>query len=367
MKRIVIALLIGLIALSAWVVGTRGWTPSAVAQPAQTGKAVNAVTGTAEVLAEIDIEVKARQYGTIVEALVGDGQVVEQGEPMMLQDSATLQLQIEHLEIRLAAALERKQIESRHRVDLEALDEQLDGVRLTVELGQAPATRLEQLLRERRKLDISLGLETINAREQVDLLQNQLQQLQLQLKQMTTTAPFSGRVAVLRAFPGDLVNPGQGLLRLISHGRVVRLELTEEDYAGIAVGQQVVLRLASFPDRVFRGSISFLEGVANASTKTRNAFVALDGDASVLVPGLTGEGLVTKAEREDAVLIPRRALLGDTVYVVVDGRVDVRRVQPGFIGLNQAEIRSGVEAGELVIVEEQSSLRHGQRVRVELN
>jgi membrane fusion protein (multidrug efflux system) len=234
-----------------------------------------------------------------------------------------------------------------------------------VELGQTPASRLDQLQRDRRKLEVNFSLETINDREQVALLENQLQQMQLQLEQLTTRAPFAGRVVVLKAFPGDLINSGQSLLRLVSNSRQVRLELTEEDYAGVAEGQTVVLRLASFPERSFEGKVIRLEGVADADSKTRNVFVSLEAEADLVVPGLTGEGLVLKAQREDAVLIPRRALLGNRVYLVESGLVDIRRVQPGFIGLNQVEIVSGIAAGDSVVLEEQNALRHGQRVRVE--
>jgi RND family efflux transporter MFP subunit len=188
--------------------------------------------------------------------------------------------------------------------------------------------------------------------------------LTLQRDQMTNRAPFAGTIAEIRAFQGDLVNDGQNLVRLISNGRLVMMELTEEDYFGVRDGQPVTIRLASYPDRTFEGTVSRLEDVANSGSKTRNLFVNVDAPDDVLVPGLTGEAYLVKDERADAVLIPRRALIGNLVYVVADGQVEVRRVRPGFLGLNQAEILEGVVAGDQVILEDQNLLKPGDRVAV---
>jgi RND family efflux transporter MFP subunit len=365
MKKLWIALVAGALLAAVVLITSRNWSPVVLTASAVNGTAVNAVTGTAEVLAFGDIDVKAQHRGTVVESAVRAGQHVAKGEILMVQDSEDLRLRMQQVEIRLRAARSRSAVESRHAIDLESLDEDVERMRISVELGQTPASRLDQLQRDRRKLEVNFSLETINDREQVALLENQLQQMQLQLEQLTTRAPFAGRVVVLKAFPGDLINSGQSLLRLVSNSRQVRLELTEEDYAGVAEGQTVVLRLASFPERSFEGKVIRLEGVADADSKTRNVFVSLEAEADLVVPGLTGEGLVLKAQREDAVLIPRRALLGNRVYVVESGLVDIRRVQPGFIGLNQVEIVSGIAAGDSVVLEEQNALRHGQRVRVE--
>jgi Cu(I)/Ag(I) efflux system membrane fusion protein len=185
------------------------------------------------------------------------------------------------------------------------------------------------------------------------LLRNQLAQLNLQLAQMTTKAPYPGVVAELFAWQGDLVNANQNLLRLVARGRFIVMELTEEDYFGVQDKQPVTLRLASYPDRTFAGTVSRLEDIANSNNKTRNVIVHVEAADDVLVPGLTGEGYLVKDERKDSILIPRRALIGNLVYVVAGGAIEVRRVQPGFLGLHQAEILSGIEEGDLVVLEDQ--------------
>lgn len=354
--------LVILLALAAYF--SRQLKYSVLVSPAQSGTAVNAVTGTVEVLANLDIQLKAQNRGVIVENRAQPGKAVAEGDVLVVQDSEKLQLQLEQVGIRLEAAEARKDLESGHKIDLESLDEELEGVRLAVELKQAPLSRLENLERERRKKTSLWELEKINERENLKLLRNQLEQLELEHEQMTTTAPFDGTVAVINAFKGDLVNPGNNLVRLVSRGRIVRMELTEEDYFGVEPGQPVTLRLASYPDRTFAGTVERLEDVADSGSKTRNLFVKVEAPDEILVPGLTGEGYLVKDQREDAVLIPRRALIGNLVYVVEGGVVQVRRVRPGYLGLNRAEILEGISPGELVILEDQNLLEPGERVKV---
>ena len=335
--------------------------------PSVSGTAVNAVTGTIEVRSQMDIRVKAQRRGWITENVVKPGTEVEGGDILARQDARELQLHIEQVQIRLAAALARDELESVHQFDLENLQEQLAGMELAVELKQAPVSKLESLRRDVRKNQVLKELDQINKKEGIELLRNQLLELELQQEQMTTRAPYPGVVAELYAWKGDLINANQDLLRLVSRGRFVIMELTEEDYFGVRDEQSVTLRLASYPDRTFSGVVTRLADVANANNKTRNVIIDVDAPDEVLVPGLTGEGYLVKDERKDAILIPRRALIGNTVYVVKGGRVQVRRVKAGFLGLNQAEIVEGIEIGETVVLEDQNLLEPGQRVRPLLN
>jgi RND family efflux transporter MFP subunit len=344
-----------------WI--SRQMKVSVMVSPATTGTAVNAVTGTVEVLAGMDIRVKAQSRGRIVENVVEAGDRVQSGEVLARQDSAELKLQIEQVRIRLEAAESRNRLESTHKIDLESLDDELEGVRLAVNLKQAPLSKLENLERERRKKDVLWQLQEIQETENLELLRNQLDQLLLQREKMTTVAPFEGVVAEIKAWKGDLVNANQELVRLVSNGRTIIMELTEEDYFGVRDQQPVTLRLASYPDRTFEGTVTRLADVANSSNKTRNVIVNVRAEDSLLVPGLTGEGYLVKDERPDAVLLPRRALIGNLVYMVTGGKVEVRRVRPGFLGLQQAEILEGIDPGDLIILEDQNLLKPGDRVK----
>jgi HlyD family secretion protein len=92
--------------------------------------------------------------------------------------------------------------------------------------------------------------------------------------------------------------------------------------------------------------------------------LSVDVDTRLLVPGITGEVNIVIDSREDAVIIPRRAVFGRNVFVVKDGVVELRTVALGFTSMNEVEILEGVREGERVIVEGIDLFRDGDRVSV---
>jgi RND family efflux transporter MFP subunit len=365
MKKGILIIAVGLLLFALiYFPASRLLRPVALVEAAQTGTAINAVTGKVEIWANADIQVKSRQRGVISELLVDAGHAVETGQVIAILAAEDLDLRIEQARIQLEAAKARSAVAPIEDIELEAIEERLAGTELAISLQQAPASRLDAVKRDRRKAEVYQRLAQIQRSENLHLLENQLAQLSLQKEQMTIRAPFAGTVVALSAFTGDLVNDGSNIVRLVSHGRFALMELAEEDFFGVESGQAVTIRLAGYPDRAFAGRVSSLENVADASSKKRNLFVDVDAPDPVLVPGLTGEGYLVKDERDGAVLVARRALVGNSIHVVVDGAVEVRRVRPGYLGLNKAEILEGVQAGERVILEDQNLFKPGDRVRM---
>lgn len=337
--------------------------PAVITAIAESGTAVDAVTGTVKVFASLDLKVQTEREGRLVELLVAVGTKVDEGQLMAVQDSRDLEFQIAEERVRRDAALARAAIPKPRTFDIETLEREVEALRMEVDLGQSPRSRLEQLERELGKQRAWLANEEIAEKQDAGVLQARVAQLEYEAGKMQITAPFEGEVVEIYVTEGTQMDRNADLLRLISFGRTVEMELNEEDMGGAAPGQRVTLRLASYGDREFTGTVSSLGATADAEQKTRKLFVEIGGDQSLLVPGLTGEGYLVKQERAEAVLIPRRALRGNRVWVVNAGRVEIREVQPGYLSLHRAEILNGLEVGEKVVTGEHDSLAPGQRVR----
>jgi len=69
------------------------------------------------------------------------------------------------------------------------------------------------------------------------------------------------------------------------------------------------------------------------------------------------------SRRENVLLVPTRALKGNAVWVLQDGRVQQRQVKKGVAGSERTEIVSGLTEGERVVVSPADTLRDGQRAR----
>jgi len=75
---------------------------------------------------------------------------------------------------------------------------------------------------------------------------------------------------------------------------------------------------------------------------------------------------ITVGVHENTLTVPRRAVSGSSVYAVRNGRVELQKVELGYVSLNEVEILSGLKEGEQVIVEQLDRFRPGDHVRVEV-
>ncbi len=85
-----------------------------------------------------------------------------------------------------------------------------------------------------------------------------------------------------------------------------------------------------------------------------------------LKPGLFLSVELQIARRENAVLVPEEALVGEStrqfVFVVRDEKAERREVKLGQRLQGEVEIASGLAAGDLVIVRGVQKVRNGQQV-----
>lgn len=337
---------------------------SVVTAPAVKGTAVDAVTGTLKILSYADTYVKTEREGRLVEIPVKVNDVVKKGDLIAVLESRDLELQLEQEKVRLKAAEERLKLPLSSQFDVENLSKEIESLKLQVELGQISRSRLEEAERNLSKLNAARELERIQREEAVGVLKAGVDKLELQMEKCSVLAPFDGEIAEVFAFLGDKLGGNANVVRLVSPGRYGELTLSEEDVGGVAKGQKATVRLASYGAREFSGTVSWLFPTADSSNKTRKLTLNIEAEPGELVPGLTGEASLIKAERENAVLIPRRALVGNRVFVVSDGTIEVRKVTPGFLLLHRAEILDGIREGDIVILEDQDLLSDGQKVSV---
>ena len=318
---------------------------SVVVTEARLGDAVDAVTGTAKVFSWGDVTVKNEKFGRITEMHVSIGSMVKKGDIIAVQSAPDLEIRLASLRRRLEVARKRLEIENPLSYEVEDMEKVVAASELSVSLQQEPVSRLEANRRELEKRRARLNLETLNIQDNAASLEEQLRQAELEKEQMTTRAPYAGKVIEVFAFVGDQIWGNSNLVRLVAPGRCLEITLNEEDFYGCEPNQPVTLRLA------------------DSGTKSRKVYAEIEGTDDELVPGLTGEAMIIKGRRKNTVIIPRRALMSDRVYVVESGKVSIRRIKPGFIALNVAEVAEGLLPGDLVVLEGQPGLSQGMRVR----
>ena len=76
------------------------------------------------------------------------------------------------------------------------------------------------------------------------------------------------------------------------------------------------------------------------------------------------EAFVVIARHENALIVPRSAVVDRKVLVIEGSSAVLRPVEIGFTSIHEVEIVAGLKEGERVVVENLDDLRSGTRVRV---
>jgi RND family efflux transporter MFP subunit len=264
------------------------------------------------------------------------------------------------------------------RFDAPTLD--ADAAAKAAELGQARAN-LENAKKNHARLSLLLE-KGIAARKEVEDARKELLDAQAALRGATSTAAntaeLAGRAVVRARFPGVVAkrmhNPGDTVdgsagdpvLRVVDPSRLqVTVSVPVADLGRIVVGHPARLVIAGGaqpPD----GKVLSLPAAVDTATGT--AVVRISAPPGLAV-GMPVQVEIEAEQRTGVVLVPAAAVVREddktAVFVVgADGKAHRRAVTVGVANDDDAEIETGVKAGEKVVVKGQEELPDGAAVTV---
>ncbi len=352
-----------LVVVAALIFGLSRWTrPVALVAEVTRGRAVDAVPGSVVVEAEFTMEIKSEIGGRLIRSTLDPGKRFPDGSLLVQIDTGDIDLEIEKIESDYQAAKRRVEIGTSTTLELATAKENLANIQRLGSLGQISDNEVLQAKRAVQQIEQRVSLEGVADQNLLEGFENTLKVKKRQREKMTIIAPFDGVVSEVIARPGDLIGGNSPIARLISTSRTVEARISEENFSGIELGQKASVRFLGYGDQTYDASVIKILPTADAQTQRYVVYLDVDIDPVMLVPGITGEVSIVVGERENALIIPRRGLVGSTVFAVKDGVVQRRQVKVGFTGLTQVEILSGLEEGDVVIVDRIDAYRDGDRV-----
>jgi len=135
----------------------------------------------------------------------------------------------------------------------------------------------------------------------------------------------------------------------------------------IESGQQAVV-VAELPDSMsFAGWVKRVSPVVDPGSGTFKVTVGVAADSWLLRPGLFVGVEIILDRREQAILVPKRAVVYDGgrryLFTVRDSVATRMRLDAGYEDHHAIEVRSGLAAGDQVVVLGHNGLKDGTRVR----
>ncbi len=174
-------------------------------------------------------------------------------------------------------------------------------------------------------------------------------------KTLTLRAPVTGVVVQKAVVAGQRIMAGQTLYQIVDLRTVwVQGEVFERDLPAVRLGQSVNATFEALPGTVRTGRITFIDPVINPDTRTARVRVALANRDLALKPGMYATLTAQAHEAEDALSIPRNAVLstGERNVVFVkraDGMLEPREITLGMAGEHRVTVLRGLAMGDTVV------------------
>lgn len=255
------------------------------------------------------------------------------------------------------------------RIDDRMIQAQFNAAKTAYELAVENFNRMEAL-----HADTIISTQDLQSvRAQRDQARAQLDQAEKQLRDSNIEAPFSGRVEERMIQRGEHISPGMPVARLVNTEDIRILTGIPERYSGeITEGSPVEIRIRSSQNEPIQSSISYAGNVIDPDTRTFTAEIELENPDRILIPEMVVELRVKRQTIEDAMIIPRTAVVrseeGISVFKAVeDGDSKKARLTPVQTGRSSGpliEITSGIEPGDEVVFSGISNLNEGDRLNI---
>jgi membrane fusion protein, multidrug efflux system len=185
-------------------------------------------------------------------------------------------------------------------------------------------------------------------------------------------APEDGIVSQVQVTKGSVVQAGQVAVVLASSSAMaVRTGFEVEDVPRLSQGLEVLLEAVYAPpgEKTAPARLARLHRMADPGTQLVEALIAVPDPPAWMVAGERVRVRVILASADDAIGVPREALLQREgkagVFVVRDGHAHWQPVKIGLRGEGGVQILEGLSGGETVATTGRTALRDGMAVRIQ--
>jgi len=330
-----------------------------------------------------EIDVYAKESGYVSKLYVDYGSHVRKGQLMAVLEIPELQAQLQEDQAAIKSAADQVtdaehqlgRVQAQHNV-LHLQFERLNNV-----AKSKPGLVAQQEVDEAQGKDLAAESQIEASKANLQAAQSQMAVAQSKLAHdqalfdySKITAPFDGVVTQRYANFGTLMQAGTSSIQALplvklSQEDLFRLVIpVPESYVRyIKVGDQVNVRVPSL-DRDLPGKVTRFSVDVTGSTRTMHTEVDVPNPKGVLIPGVYAEATLTLDRRGDALVVPLQGVNqegGKASVFIVDqsNAIQIRQITLGIQTEDEAEVLSGLQDGDSVVIGDRSGLRAGEAVQ----
>lgn len=209
-----------------------------------------------------------------------------------------------------------------------------------------------------------------NAAAKLEAARGSLQSMESKAAGTVVTAPADGIVAKRFYQEGYYAKAGTPLFAIADISMLkTTIHIPEGQVTGVKVGNEADIALPAYPGKKLVGKITRIAPVADLPAHTFAAEVSVDNSEGLLAGVYANVSLIGEP-REQVLTIPMHAIVmrddQQTVFVAdAQGVVQRRVLALGYSDDKVAEVLSGLDEKDTIVVEGHNKLREGSRINLE--
>lgn len=290
-------------------------------------------------------KISPRVTGKAMKIIASQGDRVKAGQVLAYIDSVELdQIWSDYHKAQGKMELAKRNLQREETLFQKKISPEKDVLKARQELGEAEAEIY--LARERFRM---VG---IDAGQFASTRKNGSHPL------IPIVSPVRGTVIEKTVTQGEVVNPDKIIFIVADLATLwVSIDIYEKDISRLKAGTGVKVSVPAFPDKVFKGKISYIADVVDEKTRTEKARVTIDNTDGLLKPGMFATVITeeTNSGTERLITVPEEAVQieNNARYVFVriaPDKFKKRDIETGRTLGKDLEVTAGLKEGEMIAV-----------------
>lgn len=229
--------------------------------------------------------------------------------------------------------------------------------------------------RQKNLWDKKIGSEIqfLQAKTNYEAQQKAVSQMKAQIAKTVVRAPFSGVIDEIITEKGQVVAPGQQLMRIVNLSDMYVSANVPESFIGkLKNGATVEVYVKSI-GKTYSGKVRQIGNFINPNNRNFTIEVAVPNTDNLLRPNQVAVLKIEDYKNEKAILVPESIIvenaMGEKNVFVVDEsgkkpKAIQKTIQVGFTSNGNVEVKSGLTKGQNIIIEGARSVENGDEIEI---
>lgn len=161
----------------------------------------------------------------------------------------------------------------------------------------------------------------------------------------------AGKIYEIYKKQGELVRRGEQIALIGDADEIyAQLAIDESDFVKVKIGQEVLVKIDVYKDKVFKAKVSKLYPKLNKADQTFRVDAEFSEEKPNAYYGMTVEANIIISQNERVLTIPKNYLVGnDSIWIEENGDKKKIRITKGVENLDLVEVKGGLTEKSVIV------------------